>query len=76
MTLMAGISFTSNIELTKRKHAVAKSGSICENPLEELWQIRVDEVPHTLRSAGRLHQPLHAPERRSDWNSVVAGDCV
>jgi hypothetical protein len=74
MVFIAIVSFVSSKRPTKREDSGTKTGRIDEDLLEQLWQIRVHQIPHAICASRHLHHSLNTSQCRSDWNSVVALD--
>jgi hypothetical protein len=74
MVFIAIVSSVFSKTLTKRKDSRSKPWRIDKDLLEQLWQVRVHQIPHTICASRHLHHSLNTSQCRSDWNSVVALD--
>jgi hypothetical protein len=74
MVFIAIVNSVSSKRLTKRENSRTKTGRIDKDLLEQLWQVRVHQVPHTICASRHLHHSLNTSQCRSDWDSVVALD--
>jgi len=74
MVFIAAVSSFSSRRLTKRKDPRTEAGRIDEDLLQQLWQVRVHQIPHAICASRHLHHSLNTPQCRSDWDSVVALD--